>query len=105
MKMHSSTPPDALHQSGGVWYFNLNAEQQTLNDVTQYVCDSIAIDGAPSRDKLIAAGMQARYSRDDEFALINKGIADPQDPEYLQYLQYRIDVKTQVGDAGFPAAE
>lgn len=105
MKMHSSTQPDALHQSGGVWYFNLNAEQRTLDEITQYVCDSVAIEGEPTRDKLIAAGMQARYSRDDEFALINKGVADASDPEYLAYLAYRVSVKNQVSDAGFPAVE
>ena len=109
MKMYSNEKPAALHQSGGVWFFNLNPVlipgQEATGDsqatVGQWECDSVAIDGEPSREKLIAAGMQARYSKDDEIAIINKKLAGD-DAAYADYSAYRVSVKTQVDDAGFP---
>ena len=110
MKMYSNEKPAALHQSGGVWFFNLNptlAPRQSADGgpVTgeQWVSDSIAIEGEPSREKLIAAGMQVRYSKDDEIAIINKKLAGD-DAAYAEYSAYRFSVKAQVSEAGYPAA-
>lgn len=109
MKMYSNEKPAALHQSGGVWFFNLNPVlipgQEATGDsqatVDQWECDSVAIDGEPSRKKLIAAGMQARYSKDDEIAIINKKI-EGDGAAYVEYSDYRISVKAQVDAAGYP---
>lgn len=111
-KMYTTAKPDYLHQADGVWFFNLNAElipgkpatdteQATID---QYVCDSVAVEGAPERGKLIAAGMRARYSKDDEIAIINKKLLGD-DAAYGQYSAYRESVKQQVTEAGFPSAE
>lgn len=110
-KMYATAKPDYLHQADGVWFFNLNAElipgheatETTPATVDQWVCDSVAVDGAPDRGKLIAAGMQARYSKDDEIALINKKLLGD-DVAYAAYSTYRETVKAQVADAGFPSA-
>lgn len=108
MKMHSTENPDYLHQAGGVWFFNLNAElipgDPQAGTPDTWTCDSVPIDGAPTRDKLIAAGMQARYSKDDEIAITNKKLAGD-DASYATYSAYRTAVKTQVTDAGFPSVE
>lgn len=109
MKMYSVTEPARLHQSGGIWFFNLNAQlipgqaatEDSLATPDQWASDSVAVDGEPSREKLIAAGMQARYSKDDEIAIINKKLTGD-DAAYIEYAAYRIAVKTQVDDAGYP---
>lgn len=110
-KMYSTAKPDYLHQADGVWFFNLNAElipgqaatETTQATIDQYVSDSVAIEGVPDRGKLIAAGMQARYSKDDEIALINKKLLGDEAP-YATYTAYREAVKTQVAEAGYSAA-
>lgn len=109
-KMYSTAKPDYLHQADGVWFFNLNAELipgKAATDTEQatidsWVSDSVAIEGAPERGKLIAAGMQARYSKDDEIALINKKLLGDEVP-YAAYTAYREAVKTQVTEAGYPS--
>lgn len=107
MKMYSATEPAQLHQSGGIWFFNLNAQlipgQVATEDSPatpdQWAADSVAVDGEPTREKLIAAGMQARYSKDDEIAIINKKLAGD-DVAYVEYATYRAAVKAQVDAAG-----
>lgn len=109
MKMYSNEKPAFLHQSGGVWFFNLNATlipgQAATEDnqatVDQWEADSVAIEGEPSREKLIAAGMQARYTKDDEIAILNKKIGGD-DASYTEYAIYCVAVKAQVDDAGYP---
>lgn len=109
MKMYSNEKPAALHQSGGVWFFNLNpvlipgrvATEDNPATVDQWEADSFAVEGEPSREKLIAAGMQARYSKDDEIAIINKKI-EGDGAAYIDYSDYRISVKAQVDAAGYP---
>lgn len=111
-KMFSTEKPEFLHTSGGVHFFNLNAElipgtpatDEAPGTVDQWVCDSVAIEGAPERGKLIAAGMQARYSKDDEIAAINKKLLGDE-TAYAQYAAYREAVKQQVTEAGFPSTE
>jgi len=45
--------------------------------------------------------MQARYSKDDEIAIINNKLTG-NDADYVDYSAYRVSVKTQVDDAGYP---
>lgn len=110
-KMFSTEKPDFLHTSGGVHFFNLNAElipgspatDNAPGTVDQWASDSVAIEGEPTRAKLIAAGMQARYSKDDEISIINKKLLGD-DAAYATYSAYREAVKQQVTEAGFPSA-
>lgn len=109
MKMYSNEKPAFLHQSGGIWFFNLNATlipglaatEDSQATVDQWEADSVAIEGEPSREKLIAAGMQARYSKDDEIAILNNKIGGD-DVAYAEYAAYRVTIKTLVDDAGYP---
>lgn len=111
MKMYSNEKPVALHNSGGVWFFNANPElipalvatDDNIGVPDQWSSDSIAIEGEPSRDKLIAAGMAARYSKDAEIAVINNKLMGDE-TAYATYSAYRSAIKSQVDAAGFPKA-
>jgi hypothetical protein len=48
-----------------------------------------------NRDDLIGALVRCKYSIDDEFAALNKGIANSQDAEYLTYREYITWCKEQ----------
>ena len=48
-----------------------------------------------NRDDLIVALVRCKYSIDDEFAVLNKGIANSQDTEYLVYRDYVAWCKEQ----------
>ena len=48
-----------------------------------------------TRDDAVAAFVQLEYTRDDEFSLINKGIVNQADPEYIQYRNYVAWCKEQ----------
>jgi len=110
MKMHSTHLPPALHTSNGVWFFNVNpvlipgAPATETTEATQdsYECDSMALTGEPARAALISAGIAARYSKDDEIALLNNKLLGD-DAAYAAYAAYRDDVKAQVAAAGYPA--
>ena len=51
--------------------------------------------------KLVAQHIHEKYSADDETALINNYLADPQTygEEYAEYQAYRAEVKQAVKDA------
>lgn len=49
-----------------------------------------------SRSEGIVAFIRMRYTQDDEFALINKGIFNNQNQEYLAYCEYVAWCKEQV---------
>ena len=48
-----------------------------------------------SHDEMISALIRLRYTQDDEFALINKGILNAQDDKYIKYRQYVELCKSQ----------
>ena len=48
------------------------------------------------RDSKIVSEIRKHYTVDDEYKLINKGIADNQDPEYLAYRQKVNDIKNSI---------
>jgi hypothetical protein len=41
-----------------------------------------------NKDGLISTMIKLKYSIDDEFALINKGISDPLNNDYIRYREY-----------------
>jgi len=100
MKAYSNTKPNLTHTKNGITYLNCNATEETVTDEmtdearTQWVYDSVPV----QKGNLVAAGIRARYSWDDEIALINNHTADPSDPEgeYAEYQAYRSTIKTLV---------
>jgi hypothetical protein len=49
-----------------------------------------------TRSEAIVAFIRMKYSQDDEFALINKGILSNQNQEYVEYLEYVALCKERV---------
>ncbi|MDY0101100.1 MAG: hypothetical protein RBR94_03820 [Bacilli bacterium] len=50
-----------------------------------------------NRDEIISGFIHLKYSVDKEIALMHKGRLDPDNAEYLAYLDYREEVKVYVG--------
>jgi hypothetical protein len=95
MKSQSNIQPDALvvNALGGNKYEiikNDNIEQITNeeND-TLYQYDQVLHSvNIKTRDQAIIAFIRLKYTQDDEFTLTNKGIANNQDAEYIEYRNY-----------------
>lgn len=51
---------------------------------------------AKQRDAKIVSAIREIYSIDDEYKLINLGIANNQDPEYLEYRKTVNDIKSKI---------
>jgi hypothetical protein len=65
---------------------------------TVYEMDKVIIRAKiKTRSEAIVAFIRARYTQDDEYAVINKGIADKQDPEYIAYRDYVSECKEYAG--------
>ena len=98
IKSESTQVPDDTsirHLSGSLYEFigNFNIiEKQIERDnemVTVYTSDLVHITtNVKTRDDMIVALIRLKYTQDDEFALVNKGIANAQDEEYLIYRDY-----------------
>lgn len=50
-----------------------------------------------NRDAIIAGFVRLKYSIDKEFALLNKGIADPLNEEFVEYRNFVEEIKAHVG--------
>lgn len=108
MRMSSNDVPNYLHQSNNIWFFNLNtvnvpgvlASDGITERLSSYECDSMPVVGEPSRASLISAGMQAKYSKDDEIAALNNKLVGD-GTAFDLYQTYRTYVKQQVTEAGY----
>jgi len=100
MKAYSTTEPNLTHTKNGITYLNCNAVEETVTDeMTEETCTQWVYDSVPvQKGNLVAAGIRARYSWDDEIALINNHTADSSDPEgeYAAYQAYRAEIKALV---------
>jgi len=95
MKAFSTIQPELTHVKNGITYLNINATEETITDEmgerTQFAYDSVPV----IKGNLISAGIRAKYSWDDEIALINNFNADNSDAggAYAEYQVYRATVK------------
>ena len=99
----TSSPQDLQVRklSGNLYEFigHTNITQETIirddEQVTVYNSDMVHITTRiNSRDEMISALIRLRYTQDAEFALINKGIADSTNVEYVAYRAYVETCKT-----------
>lgn len=67
---------------------NINQITNELGDTLYEYDMSMLTTKSQSRNDLIADMVRLKYTQDDEYALINKGIADNQDAEYVAYRDY-----------------
>lgn len=59
------------------------------SEMTHITCD------IKSREEMVAALIRSKYSQNDEFALINKGLIDKNNTEYLSYRNFVSVCKEQ----------
>ena len=98
----SDTYPAERYTCNGKTVFPFNIVETEVTDAetgkkrTQYEYDEARITGEVTRDKIIMAGIAARYSIEDELATINNYLADKvkYEAEYQVYQQVRQDAKT-----------
>ena len=98
IKNQSTSSPQELQVrklSGNLYEFigHQNITQETVirddEQVTVYNSDMTHITShINSRDEMISALIRLRYTQDAEFALINKGIQNAEDVEYVAYRDY-----------------
>lgn len=97
MKAYSTTKPNLTHTKNGITYININAVKKTITDeVTEKKTTQFEYDSMPViNGNYISAAIRAKYSWDDEIALINNYNADNTDTtgEYATYQAYRAEVK------------
>ena len=105
IKNQSTSIPQDLQVrklSGNIYEFigHTNITQETImrddEQVTVYNSDMVHITTRiNSRDEMISALIRLRYTQDAEFALINKGIQDSTNVEYVAYRAYVTTCKAQ----------
>jgi len=105
IKQESTQVPDDIairHLSGTIYELigneNVTPKQKVLDgeEVTVYESELTHITTSITRrDEMISALIRLRYTQDDEFALINKGIQNSEDVEYKAYRSYAALCKTQ----------
>jgi len=98
IKQESTQVPDDTairHLSGTIYELigneNVTPKQKVLDgeEVTVYESDLTHITTSITRrDEMISALIRLRYTQDAEFALINKGIQNPLNEEYVSYRNY-----------------
>ena len=107
----SDTHPAASYTRCGktIVPFNITETQVTDSETgklrTQYEYDEAVVDGQVTKDKLIAAGIAAKYSIEQELATINNYLADKvkYEAEYTEYQDWRAGVKTMATDTAISA--
>ena len=105
IKNQSTSSPQEIQVrklSGNLYEFigHTNITQEVINredeQVAVYNSDMTHLTvRINSRDEMISALIRLRYTQDAEFALINKGIADSTNNEYVEYRAYVETCKTQ----------
>lgn len=98
IKNQSTSSPQEIQVrklSGNLYEFigHTNITQEVINredeQVAVYNSDMTHLTvRINSRDEMISALIRLRYTQDDEYALINKGISDKDNAEYVAYRQY-----------------
>ena len=100
MKAQSNVKPDTftLNDLGKKKEIILceNITEFTNDDGLFYEYDMTLVTAViNNRDDLIVALVRCKYSIDDEFAVLNKGIADNTNAEYIAYRDYVTWCKEQ----------
>jgi len=105
IKNQSTSSPQEIQVrklSGNLYEFigHTNITQEVINredeQVAVYNSDMTHLTvRINSRDEMISALIRLRYTQDAEFALINKGILNPLNEEYVTYREFVTLCKSQ----------
>jgi len=72
------------------------AKEHEGQEETFYKCDKVILrQNISNKNDAIVAFIRLKYSQDDEFSLINKGVQDSTDLEYMAYREYVAWCKEQ----------
>lgn len=74
-------------------FLHENIVEVTKEEETHYESDMYFGVADNNRDAIIAGFVRLKYSIDKEFALLNKGIANPTNVDYISYRDYVQEVK------------
>jgi hypothetical protein len=88
----------------GSWRYNFNIREVPANDMqeesgneeTAFEYESVLVWGKPNYVKTVTAVINEYYSKDDEIAIINKGIEDKDNAEYVTYRRWVGNTKEAV---------
>ena len=97
----SDTYPAERYTFNGKTVFPFNIVETEVTDSEtgktrmQYEYDEARVTGEVTREKIVRAGIAARYSIEDELATINNYLADKvkYEAEYQEYQTFRAGVK------------
>lgn len=100
MKSYSTVAPPFLVESGGVLYVNCNVSTVSVDvgeptQRTEYVYDTVPVH-SKERGVLISAVMQAKYTKDQELAILNAHLLGTKPGEWAEYQAYRTLSKAYV---------
>ena len=85
-------------EKGRTWFLYENIEEITKEgEVSFPIVIWLLHSRQTTRDAIIAGFIHLKYSIDNEIALTHKGIADPTNPEYIEYRDFVTAVKEFVG--------
>jgi len=98
----SDTRPAASYTSNGKTVFPFNIVETEVTDMEtnkkriQFEYDEARVEGEITHEKIIRAGIAARYSVEDELATINNYLADKvkYEAEFLEYQTVRASAKS-----------
>jgi len=107
----SDTHPAERYTCNGKTVFPFNIVETEVTDSEtgktrmQYEYDEARVEGEVTREKIIRAGIAARYSIEDELATINNYLVDKvtYEAEYQEYQDFRTTVKTVATNLGVRA--
>lgn len=100
MKSFSSVSPEFLVQSNGNVYLNCNVQVQVVDEGTdlertEFTYDTVLVTSV-DRGSLISAAMQAKYTKDQEIAILNSHLLGTKPEAWDEYQLYREACKTYV---------
>ncbi|MDR2384365.1 MAG: hypothetical protein LBD80_01695 [Tannerella sp.] len=114
MKSYSNVRPSVFQDlGGGRWYYNFNIKikvkesppvagnASVINAArgqTAFEYETVLIWGNPDYATIVQAVINDRYNKDDEFSLVNKGVEDNANADYVAYRSWVNGVKTMVKD-------
>ncbi|MDR1582057.1 MAG: hypothetical protein LBS55_02170 [Prevotellaceae bacterium] len=107
MKSNSNVRPPIFQDLGdGSWYYNYNIkevpaiknniQEEREEEKTAFEYETVHIWWSPNYAKIVTAIISEQYSKDDEIALLNKGIENISNADYVAYREWVNSVKTMV---------
>jgi hypothetical protein len=102
MKSNSDVrPPVLLDLGDGSWHYNYHIKEvpvttESGEEKTAFEYETVHIWGNPKYETLVSEIIAEHYSPSTEISLVNKGIADRKNAEYIAYRAWVAEIKETV---------